>query len=144
MIRGWNIERTVHPRRKNYLPRFAVDNEKHVHHGFLAPRAYLCSTSLNTIRKWKLSIIEEKKCFMLRSHVFLHVILRVFYMTTHNLLHYWECRKSIHDCQNMGNVGVGQCFPLNHSQYTLKNLKTFRISFYIEWKSEPIWLGIEY
>ncbi len=23
-----------------------IDNEKHVHHGFLAPRPYLCSTSL--------------------------------------------------------------------------------------------------
>ena len=26
-----------------------INNEKYVHHGFLAPRAYLCSTSLNYV-----------------------------------------------------------------------------------------------
>ncbi len=27
---------------------YGINNEKHVHHGFLAPRPYLCSTSLRT------------------------------------------------------------------------------------------------
>ncbi len=33
---------TIHPIFTNH-----INNEKHVHHGFLAPRPYLCSTSLN-------------------------------------------------------------------------------------------------
>ena len=30
-----------------------INNRKHMHHGFLAPRAYLCSTSLNIFNRNK-------------------------------------------------------------------------------------------
>ncbi len=37
-----------------------INNEKHVHHGFLAPRPYLCSTSLN-VRWQHLPICDSEK-----------------------------------------------------------------------------------
>ncbi len=35
-----------------------INNEKHVHHGFLAPRLYLCSTSLNKL------LLRSQKSFI--------------------------------------------------------------------------------
>ena len=51
-----------------------INNEKHVHHGFLAPRPYLCSTSLSNLFWPWFILIEEcyKFCFILNQEFIIY------------------------------------------------------------------------